>query len=184
MSIYLRNIIRYFVLVLLQVLILNHIHLYWWTEASNIPPFTPYIYPLILLLLPLSTSTSLMMILGFFVGLTIDIFMNTGGMHAAVCVLIGATRNSILTALLPNRLSDYPNLSPGIRNMGWAPFLSYAAAIFLIHDLALYAIEIWSLNNIGYILLKTFASFITSMIFVVLYGLLFSSSSGHNTLND
>jgi len=184
MSIYIRNILRYFVLVLLQVLILNNIHLYWWTDVSSIPPFTPYIYPLILLLLPLSTPTTWMMILGFVTGLTIDIFMNTGGLHAAVCVVIGASRNSILTALLPNRLSDYPNLSPGLKNMGWAPFLTYAAIILFIHISLLYLLEIWSFQNIGYLLLKTLASFITSMVFVIIYGLLFYSTSGHNTLND
>lgn len=183
MSIYLRNILRFFILILIQVLFLNNIHLYWWNGATGIPPYIPFIYPLILLLLPLSTPTWLMLILGFTTGLTIDVFMNTGGMHAAVCVMVAALRTGILNALLPNRLSDYPNLSPGYKNMGWIPFLTYAAAVLLIHHIAYYSLEVWSFKNFGHMLLKTFASFLTSIIFVLLYALLFGSS-GHNTLHE
>ncbi len=183
MSIYLRNILRFFILVLIQVLLLNNIHLYWWDGATGIPPYIPFIYPLILLLLPLSTPTWLMLLFGFFTGLTIDVFMNTGGIHAFVCVFVAALRTGILTTLLPNRLSDYPNLSPGYKNMGWIPFITYAAIILLIHHITYYTLEVWSFDNLGLLLLKTFASFVTSMIFVLLYTLLFGSS-GHNTLHD
>ncbi len=183
MSIYLKNILRFIVLILIQVLLLNNLHLSW-SEGASIPPYTPFIYPLILLLLPLSTPTWAMLLLGFFTGLTVDVFMNTGGLHAAVCVFIAAIRNSVLTALLPQRLSDYPNLSPGIRNMRWAPFLTYSAVIIFIHHFCYYLIEIWSIQQFGYLLVKTFASFITSILFVIIYALLFGQSSGSNSLNE
>lgn len=184
MSIYLRNIIRFISLILIQVLLFKNIHLTGWGAASIIPPYTPFIYPLIILLLPLSTPTWAMLLLGFGTGLTMDVFMDTGGMHAAICVFIAAVRNSILTALLPQRLSDYPNLSPGVKNMGWAPYLTYTAAILFIHHFCFYLIEIWSFKSFLYLIIKVLASFITSMIFVVLYTFLFANSSGSNSLND
>lgn len=184
MSIYLRNFIRFFILVLIQVLVLNNLHLAWGGEGSILPPYTPFIYPLILLLLPLSTPTWLMMILGFFTGLTIDMFMNTGGIHAAVCVLVSVLRTGILTALLPKRLSEYPNLSPGIKNMGWMPFITYCAIVLLIHHFVFYLIEIWSVKNIFYILMKTLVSFITSLVFVMIWAFFFGTGTGQNTLNE
>jgi hypothetical protein len=184
MSIYMRNILRFIALILIQVLLLNNLLLNIVNESSGIPSISPFIYPIFILLLPLSTPTWAMLLIGFFTGITVDVFMNTGGMHAAVCVFIAAIRNSILTALLPQRLSDYPNLSPGIKNMRWAPFLTYSAALIFIHHLCYYMIEIWSIKEIGYLMIKTFTSFVTSMIFIVIYSLLFSQSSGSNSLSE
>lgn len=185
MSIYLRNILRFITLIFIQVFLLKDIRLQWWGDSLGLPPYVPFIYPLIILLLPLSTPTWAMLLLSFGTGLTMDVFMDTGGIHTAVCLFIAVVRNSVLTTILPQRLSDYPNLSPGIKNMGWAPFLAYAAILILIHHLLYYLIEIWSMSSFGYLLLKTLISFITSMIFVILYSLLFSQSSGgSNTLNE
>ncbi|OJU73624.1 MAG: hypothetical protein BGO09_05800 [Bacteroidetes bacterium 47-18] len=185
MSIYLRNILRFITIMFIQVFLLNDIHLQWLSSSWGLPPYSPFLYPLIILLLPLSTPTWAMLLLSFGTGLTVDIFMDTGGLHTAVCLFIAVVRNSVLTALLPQRLSDYPNLSPGVRNMGWIPFLTYAAVLILVHHICYYLIEIWSFRSFGYLLLKTFISFITSMVLVILYTLLFSQfSGGSNTLTE
>lgn len=184
MSIYLRNILRFVLLILIQVMLLNNVTLYWWAKNSSLPAYTPFIYPLILILLPLSTPLWAMMILGFLTGLTIDTFLDTGGIHAFVCVLISVLRTGILSAILPHRLSDYPNLSPGIKNLGWSSFLTFSAVVLLCHHFVYYLIEIWSLKSIGFLFLKTIVSFFTSMIFVILYCLFFGTKTGSNTLHD
>jgi hypothetical protein len=185
MSIYLKNILRFIALIFIQVFILNDTLLQWWGASLGLPPYSPFIYPLILLLLPLSTPTWAMLLLGFGTGLTIDVFTDTGGIHTAVCVCIAFARNSVLTALLPQRLSDYPNLSPNIKNMGWMPYLTYTAILILTHHLCFYLLEIWSFKSLGYILIKTIMSFITSMILVILYTLLFSQPNRNsNTFGE
>src|SRR6218665_3537297 len=112
MSIYLRNVIRFILLVLIQVLLLNKIPLRWWASPGAIPPYTPFIYPLFILLLPLSTPVWFMLLSGFALGITVDTFMDTGGMHAAACVLMAFMRTRVLTTLLPKRLSEYQNTAP------------------------------------------------------------------------
>lgn len=176
MSIYLRNIFRFILLVLIQVLLLNELPLGWWTAPGGLPPYVPFIYPLFLLLLPLSTPVWLLLTSAFFLGITMDAFMNTGGMHAAACVLMAFSRTKLLGLLLPKRLSEYQSITPNIRTMGWTPFLTYSALLLCIHHLAYYGLEIWGLQNIGYLLIKTLLSLVTSLVFVVLYSLLFSSS--------
>ena len=176
MSIYLRNIFRFVLLVLIQVLLLNKIPLRWWANPSGFPPYTPFIYPLFILILPLSTPVWFLLMASFTMGVTIDSFMDTGGIHAAACVLMAFFRTNVLVALLPKRLSEYPNTSPNIKSMGWTPFLTYSAVLLLLHHLVFYIIEIWSFSSIGYLLIKVAATLITSMLFVVLYSLLFSSS--------
>lgn len=178
MSIYLRNIFRFILLVLIQVLLLNKIPLRWWTNPGGLPPYTPFIYPLFILLLPFSTPVPFLLIISFVMGVTMDTFMNTGGIHAAACVMMAFVRANVLNLLLQKRLSEYQNMSPGIKAMGWTPFLTYAAILLAIHHVFFYIIEIWSLHSIAYMLLKMFLSLLTSLLFVILYSLFFSTSIG------
>jgi rod shape-determining protein MreD len=168
-------------LVAIQALLLNKISLRWWASPSNgFPPFTPFIYPLFLLLLPLTTPVWFMLTAGFIMGITMDAFMDTGGIHAVACVLLAYLRTNVLTALMPKRLSEYANITPSVKSMGWTPFLTYASVMLLIHHVTYFVIEIWNFQSVGYLLLKILATLITSILFVALYALLFSSSIAKN----
>jgi len=174
MNVYLKNILRFCVILLLQVLILNNITLRWWSEPSGFPIFIPYIYPLFILLLPFETPVWALLLLGFVTGLTVDSFMNTAGMHACATVLMAYLRTNVLNALLPRNLSEYANQQPSIKNMGWMPFLVYSSFLIVLHHILFFTVELWSFTNIGTLLLKILASTITSMLFIVVYLLLFT----------
>jgi hypothetical protein len=174
MSDYLKNFLRFCFIIMLQVLVLNKVTLRWWSQPAGFPIFIPYVYPLFILLLPLETPVWLLIILGFFTGLTVDSFQNTAGMHAFATVLIAYLRTNVLTALLPKKLSEYPNQSPSVKNMGWMPFLVYSGFLILLHHASFFIIELWSTGNIGYMLIKIFASAVTSLLFVIAYLLLFT----------
>jgi hypothetical protein len=181
MNIYLKNIFRFCIVILLQVLILNKVNLRWWNEPSGFPIFIPYLYPIFILLLPFETPVWVLLILGFILGGTVDMFMNTAGMHACATVLIAYLRTNVLSALLPRNLSDYDNQHPSIKSMGWMPFLTYSAFLILLHDLVYFTIELWNLSNINFLLLKVAASTVTSMLFVIVYLLLFTRQSASRT---
>jgi uncharacterized membrane protein YwzB len=174
MNVYLKNILRFCVILLLQVLILNKITLRWWNEPSGFPIFIPYVYPLFILLLPFETPVWGLLIIGFVLGTTVDTFMNTAGMHACATVLIAYLRTNVLSALLPRNLSEYTNQHPSIKSMGWMPFLVYSAFLIILHHLVFFSIELWNLSNIGFLLLKVAASSVTSMLFIIVYLLLFT----------
>lgn len=176
MSIYLRNALRFIMLILIQVLILNTISLRWWSNPGGIPPYVPFVYPLFILILPLSTPTWFVLVSSFFLGLSIDTFSDTGGMHAAACVLMGFARTSVLSLLLPKRLSEYQNMTPNAQSMGWTPFLTYASILLAIHHVFFFLLEVWSLSSILYLLLKVVLTLVTSIIFTLLYTFLFSKS--------
>jgi rod shape-determining protein MreD len=174
MNIYLKNIIRFCIIILLQVLILNKITLRWWSEPSGFPVFIPYVYPLFLLLLPFETPVWALLFTGFVLGLTVDTFMNTAGMHACATVLIAYLRTNVLSALLPRNLSEYAGQHPNIKIMGWMPFLVYSVFLIIVHHFVFFTIELWNISNIGFLLLKVLASTVTSMLFVIVYLLLFT----------
>jgi len=75
-----RNILRMFILILFQVFVLNNI------QVSGY--INPYMYVLFILLLPFETPRWLLLISGFAIGISIDLFANTPGMHASATVFM------------------------------------------------------------------------------------------------
>ena len=179
MNTYLKNILRFCFIVALQVLILNKVTLRWWSQPAGFPVFIPYIYPLFILLLPYETTVVVLLLTGFITGITIDSFMNTAGIHAFATVLIAYLRTNVLNAFMPKNLSEYTNMSPSVKIMGWVPFLVYSSFLLLIHHATYFCIELWSSINIGYIIIKILASTATSILFVIAYVLLFTGESNN-----
>src|SRR6476469_11049014 len=78
------NILRFIVLVAIQVFLLKNIVFY----GVNIP----YLYILFIILLPFETPNWLLFFLAFLMGLTIDLFNDTLGLHAAACTILAFVR--------------------------------------------------------------------------------------------
>ncbi len=173
MSIQLKNFLRFWLIIAVQIL-LSKLTLRWWTEPEGFPVFVPLIYPLFILLLPFETPVWLALILGAITGLSMDALMNTGGMHAAATILIAYLRPNVLAALLPRAFEDYPGQSPSVKNLGWPAFLTYAGFLILLHHAVFFSIEMWSFSNVLMLLLKIVASALTTMLFVIGYLLLFT----------
>jgi len=173
MSIYVKYFLRYWALVFLQTVLLNKVTLRWWAAPEGFPVFLPQIYPLFILFLPLETPLWFLLILGFALGLTVDMFSNTQGMHAAATVILAYARNMILLTLLPKNLSEYKNQIPSIYNLGWIPLLTYCLLLLLLHHIVFFTVEMWGFTNFQYLLIKILASIVTTMLLVVVYILLF-----------
>lgn len=178
MSTITKNIIRFVVILLIQVLLLNKLTLQWWSQPTGFPVFVPFLYPLFLLLLPFETPVAVLLFVGFFSGLSVDAFMNTAGMHGFAMVLIAYFRINVLNALLPKNLSEYSGQTPSVKTMGWLPFIIYVSFLIVMHHAAFFILELWSVSNIGYLLLKILASSLTSILLILVYVLLFTNQQG------
>ncbi len=154
-----RNIIRFIVLVLIQVLVLNNIQLSGYIN--------PYIYVLFILLLPFETPSWLLLISGFFLGLTIDLFMNTLGLHAAATVFLAFLRPYVLNLFAP-RDGYEAGTFPRILYYGTGWFLKYAAVLILFHHLALFFLEVFRFSDFFLTLFRALLSSVFSIILVVL----------------
>jgi rod shape-determining protein MreD len=151
-------------LVLLQVLIVQNIHL-----GAYVILF-PYI--LFILLLPFETPKLLVMLIAFFTGLVIDMFYDTAGIHAAVCTLIGYSRHYVLKVLAPREGYD-AGQSPTIQSMGAVWFITYSATIIFIHHLFFFYLEIFRFSEFFTTLLRVFLSTIGTFVFVYVIQFLF-----------
>ncbi|MBP6386826.1 MAG: hypothetical protein KA313_04255 [Pseudarcicella sp.] len=129
-----------------------------------------FIYVASILVLPFETGAVTLLFLGFFVGITIDIFHNTLGIHAAATVLMSYARPSIIKLLTPQRGYD-ERMNLTISSMGTGWFVSYIAVSVLLHHSALFFLEASNFSlffsTISKILLSTILS--TFVIIILQY---------------
>jgi hypothetical protein len=169
--------------VFIQVFILNQISIQWWAQPAGFPVFQPFIYPLFILILPITTPTWVVLLSSFALGLSVDMFMNTGAIHAASLVAMGYMRHFVLLTLLPKHLAEYDNKLPEPKTLKWLPFLTYITILLAIHHLLFFILEMWSVINWGYLLVKTLVSIVTSLLLVLVYITIFTQKRKRVTSN-
>lgn len=145
---YLHKIGWFIGLVLLQVLILNNVHIAGYA--------TPFLYIYLILKFESNVSRNALMLWAFFLGLTVDIFSDTPGMNASATVLLAFLRPTFLRLFVPRDTLEA--LVPSIRTMGTSHFLKYLFACVFVHHGMLLTIEFFSFAHIGALLLRIVAS--------------------------
>lgn len=154
---------RFIILVLFQVLVLNHINFLGYIN--------PYLYILFILLYPLKNNRAIFILLSFFLGLTVDLFLDSGGVHAAASVTIAFIRPFVLKfsfgAVYDHQTMKFGNVEFGSR-------LTYFTILTFIHHLILFTLEIFNLFKIILILQNTLFSSIFTIILCVLATIIFS----------
>jgi hypothetical protein len=157
-----RDVIKYglyFVfLVLLQVVVLNNINLF---NSVN-----PYLYIAFIIALPLELASIWLFFLSFLLGLSIDLFVMTPGIHAASAVFAAYIR-SILIRLMQVREGYDPGTTPSVSDFGWGWFLQFASIVVFLHHLTLFVLDAFSFNHFGMTILHTFASFAFTMLLLI-----------------
>ena len=160
------QIIRFVVLVLLQVLVINHIRLGGYVH--------PYIYLIFIMLLPFSTPKWQLLILGFALGLTIDLFTGTPGLHAGATTLMAFCRPSIIKLVSGNQ--KFENITePNLGQLGGIWFFRYALCMVLIHHFALFFLESFSFSLMGQVLLRILLSVPVSIFLIMMILFIFNT---------
>ncbi len=160
----LMNLVRFIMLIFLQVFLLKNVALY---DLS-----TPYLYILFILLLPFETPNLVLFILSFLVGLTIDMFYDTPGLHAAACTVLALVR--VLFISITVQKDGFDNEpEPTLSIMGFRWFFTYALVLTLFHHFFLFNLEVFRLTEIQYTLSRFLLSSIFTVFLMLVSGLLF-----------
>lgn len=166
MSLLVRNIIRFIMFILVQVYILH-----------QIPPLhqfiTPYLYFLYVLWLPFSIPRAGLLLLSFLLGITLDYFLGTPGLHAAPCVLIAYLRPFLINVLISQEGAELNYAEPSIKSMGFAPYGLYVLVFTFLHHFYLVLIEWLSFGNFLYFLGKVTATTGISLLLIFITEMLF-----------
>lgn len=142
------------VLVLLQGLVLNNLHIAGYA--------TSFLYVVLILQFENDVKPSNLMLWAFAVGLLVDVFSDTPGMNAAASVLIAFLRPTLLRLFVPRDVQETLVLS--MHSMGVGAFLKYIVSAVFIHHTALFLLEFFSLAHPLDLLLRILSSTILTTV--------------------
>lgn len=166
MSELVKNIIRFAMFILVQVVVLYQV------------PFlhrfiTPYLYFLYILWLPFNMPRMALTFVGFLLGLTLDYFTKTPGLHAAPCALIAYIRPFLVNILIQQEGADKNYRSPSITSMGWAPYATLVFVLTFLHTSYLVLLEWLQFGSFFYFIGKVLSTTGVSLLLIFVTELLF-----------
>jgi rod shape-determining protein MreD len=174
MSNLMKNIIRFFGFILVQVFILD-----------RIPPLhqfvIPQVYYLFILWLPFKIPRLSLTLVGFLFGLTLDYFTQNMGLHAAACTLVAYVRPLMINLLMPKETSEFSYAEPSGTSMGWLPYSVYVLVLTLLHHIYLVTLEWLQFGNFWYFVGKVIATTAVSFVLVMITELLFYRKARYRT---
>ena len=146
-------------LVLFQVLLFNNIQFSGYVN--------PYVYVLFILLLPIEMPSWLLLLLSFALGLIMDFFSGSQGMHSSATVFAGFVRPYILRVISPR--DGYESVSdPSMVIYGFRWFLTYTLLIVVVHHTTLFYLEVFRFADFFRTMLRVLLSSLFSITFILL----------------
>lgn len=150
------NILRFILLLLLQVIIFSRLDLFGFLN--------PYPYILFILLYPVNSNRAGLLLASFFMGLCLDMFLNSGGSHAVACVTLAYLRPTFF------RFSfgvSYEYQTVKINDRLSPERFSFILISVVTHHLILYILEIFRFSLILDILWRTLLSTLFTLLLCI-----------------
>ncbi|MFN5323725.1 MAG: rod shape-determining protein MreD [Bacteroidota bacterium] len=163
-----RNTLLFFTLLIVQVALFNNVNLGGYIN--------PFVYVLFLLVLPVRIPGPALLLIAFVMGLVIDMFSNSGGMHAASSVFLAYLRPTILKFMAPREGYETES-SPSIREFGLNWFILYASILVFLHHLMLFLIEVFRISEFLPTIARVFLSSVMTVFLIVIFQFLTDKSA-------
>ena len=157
------NIMRFIALVLVQVLICN--------QLNFLGSINPYIYILFLLLYPIGINRMGFLFIAFSLGMIMDLFLDSGGAHAAASLCIAYLRPIFLKFSFG---AAYEYQAIKLNDMDLLPRLSYFVSLIFIHHLILFALIFFDAAKFKMIFYNSFCSGGFTLVFCLLLSAIFT----------
>ncbi len=163
------NGMRFLVLLLVQVLIFKRLN----PGIESFNYLQVLLYPLFIMLLPLRTPSSLVLLLSFVLGLSVDVFYDSPGVHAGASVFTGFLRGIVLHQMEP-RGGYSINFSPTKARMGARRFALYSGLLLTGHLIFYFSLEAFSFAQFGALALSVLVSAVVTWAFIQAVMLVFN----------
>lgn len=147
------NIILFICLIIVQVLICNHIHIF------NVA--VPFVFIYVILRLPMSLSTNWLLTWAFLSGFIVDIFSDTPGVNSLSCTLLATVKRPVLYAYIP-RDDRTKDILPSLANLGFADYAKYVLTMIVIYCFMVFTIEYFNFIDVKDIVIMALSSSILS----------------------
>lgn len=160
------HITRFISLVFLQVVLFNNINFLGYIN--------PFVYIMFIALFPVKNNRFIIIFLSFFLGLAIDLFSDTGGIHAAACVFIAYIRPVILKFSFG---VIYEHQTIKFNTVEFGEKLTYLTILTFLHHFMLFFLEMFSVSKIILVLQKTLFSSIFTILLILIITIIFSKKT-------
>ena len=154
------NILRFGILIFLQLFVLNNIQFSGFVN--------PYLYVLFILLLPFELAEWVILFLAFIMGMVIDVASATIGYHTIATVFMAYCRYHLLRFIAPHDGYE-TGMSPTISSLGFTWFFKYASILTVAHHLVLFWIESFRFNDLFPATFRALASCIFTLLLIFVY---------------
>jgi len=152
---------RFFILIAVQILICNYVHLFGYIN--------PYLYILALLLLPNQTPRWLQYLIAFITGFIIDIFLCSYGVQSFACVLMICIRPAI-----ERLVSGYKEIqSENMFSEKFGQMAVYVLMLVFIHHLSVMLLEAFTFRNFLHNLIVVMGNTLFTSFLIIVIELLF-----------
>jgi hypothetical protein len=151
------NIARFILLLAAQVVVFNTINFLGYIN--------PYPYVLFIILYPVNSNKTGLLVASFLLGLMVDMFCNSGGVHAAACLVLAFVRPYIFKFAFG---LSYEYQTVKLNDVLTPQRFSFLVVAVVIHHFVLFLLEIFQMSFIFEILLKTILSTIFTIIICII----------------
>ncbi len=151
------NMARFILLLAVQVVIFNNFNF-----LGYINPF-PYL--LFIILYPVNGNKYALILASFMLGIVMDLFCNSGGVHAASCLLLAFVRPSIFKFSFG---LSYEYQTVRLNDTLTPERFSFILLAVIIHHLTLFVLEVFTFEYLWDIVLRTIISTLFTIIICIL----------------
>jgi rod shape-determining protein MreD len=155
---------RFLILVFVQILIFDQMRFSGY--------ISPYIYIIFILTLPLDVSKTTLLLSSFALGLSIDLFSDSLGMHAAASVFMAFCRPAVVN-LISTKKEFEEGLIPSLANMGIRWLIPYTVILVFLHHTFLFFVEIFSFAEFWSTIARALMSSILTFSIIIISHYLF-----------
>lgn len=134
----------------------------------------PLVYVAFVLLLPMNAPAIAVLAAGFGLGVFMDIFTGTGGIHTIATLFISYVRLPILNLMVGKEYVIEGGI-PSPKSLGRGKFMRYASIIVFAQCLIFFTLEAMNWHYFHLVLLKVVVSGAVTLLFVWLISMLFTT---------
>lgn len=149
----------FILLVFLQVVLLNKIHLFGYA--------VPLLYIYFILVFPVNANRNVVLIFSAVMGLTLDLFSYTLGLNLLACTVAGFFRHYLLKLFTPKDI--FSSDIPSIRSFGRTLYFRYLSSMVLLHQIVLFTAESVSLFDPLRLFFRILGSSVLTIIILYAY---------------
>lgn len=151
------NIARFILLLAAQIIIFN--------KFDFLGYINPFPYILFIILYPVNGNKYGLLAASFFLGLTMDLFCNSGGVHAAACLMLAYFRPSIFKFSFG---LSYEYQTVRLNDTLTPERFSFILLAVIIHHLTLFVLEVFTFEYLWDIILRTIVSTLFTILICIL----------------